>query len=132
MTAKKKLRQHPKPPTRSALARPTCSAITDTDRLNWLIQHSSLERTEKQEIELMVTQKAVFYCATTYDEKYAQQVRDAIDARMSPNSIIRPYSHAVLVPEKRPSSQGERRTAATLCQSQSQRVTRQIGTPHKT
>ena len=48
------------------------------------------------------------------------------------NSIIRPYSHAVLVPEKRPCSQGKRRTAAALCQSQSQRVTRQIGTPHKT
>jgi len=60
--------------------------ITDTERLNWLLQNSGLSPAdcEGQTIFLVVTEAAVKKCAGTHLPEYQQDVRDAIDALMSP------------------------------------------------
>jgi len=81
------------PPVRvEAVVRP----ITDTDRLNWLIQHSALDDREGSPIQLVVTTRAVATCAGTHLPEYHAAVRSCIDAHLS----FRPNPGADLRGEK--------------------------------
>lgn len=67
-------------------------ALTDTERLNWLLLNSGLSPAdcEGATVYLVVTEAAVPKCAGTHLPEYQQEARNAIDALMSPIVPVSP------------------------------------------